>query len=50
MSVDAHLEITPPDTLEFTLRKGGEATPKVVLTLEHPDGEAEQPIAFKVRK
>ena len=47
MSVEAHLEINPPDILEFSLSKE-EATPKVILTLNHPDADNDTPIAFKV--
>jgi len=45
-AVDAHLEITPANALEFELSKE-EATTKVVLTLTHPDKDS-PPIAFKV--
>ena len=47
MSVEAHLEIDPPNTLEFTLSRE-ESTPNIVLLLKHPDPENNTPIAFKV--
>lgn len=46
-AVDAHLEMDPDDAIEFFLRPS-EATPKVNLTLRHPDPDS-APVAFKVR-
>jgi hypothetical protein len=44
--VDAHLEMDPGDAIEFTLTVQ-EATPRVTLTLRHPDPDS-APVAFKV--
>lgn len=45
--VDAHLEITPDNSIEFILLQN-EATPKVTMTLRHPDADS-APVAFKVK-
>jgi hypothetical protein len=44
--VDAHLEMDPGDAIAFTLTVQ-EATPRVTLTLRHPDPDS-APVAFKV--
>lgn len=46
-NVDAQLEIIPESVMEFVLSER-EATPKVTMTLRHPDKES-GPVAFKVR-
>lgn len=50
--VDAHLELDPSDAVEFVLHSGGtagaDASPRVTLTLRHPDADS-GPVAFKVR-
>lgn len=46
-NVDAHLEVTPENELIFTLKKS-ENSPRVSLTLKHPDPDS-SPVAFKVR-
>jgi hypothetical protein len=46
-NVDAHLEIIPESTIEFTLNEH-ESTPKVTMTLRHPDPDS-SPVAFKVK-
>lgn len=45
-NVDAHLEIIPEHVIEFTLSEQ-ETSPKVTMTLRHPDSES-GPVAFKV--
>lgn len=47
-NVDAHLEIIPENEIVFTLKQT-EGSPKVALTLKHPDPDS-GPIAFKVSK
>ena len=46
-NVDAHVEMDPDDAIAFSLSTG-EATPRVTLTLRHPDPDS-NPVAFKVR-
>lgn len=45
-NVDAYLEIIPENEIIFTLKET-EGSPKVSLTLKHPDPDS-GPIAFKV--
>lgn len=45
-NVDAHVEMDPDDAIEFNLSTG-EVTPRVTLTLRHPDPDSD-PVAFKV--
>lgn len=44
----AGVEITPETEINFELSQS-EATPKAVVTLKHPGGKSDGPLAFKVR-